>query len=91
MCDWKGKGININGDYILHLKFTGDIVIIATPMPGLDEMFNSLGYQSTSKLIGLKINLNKTKLMYNSHISSKHVIVNGGALRVIQEYVYLNQ
>jgi hypothetical protein len=27
--NWKGRGININGEYISHLKFADDIVIMA--------------------------------------------------------------
>lgn len=38
---------------------------------------------------GLEVNLNKTKIMYNSHISPRSIVVNGAALEVVQENVYL--
>ncbi|KAA5553182.1 hypothetical protein F3G54_32575, partial [Pseudomonas aeruginosa] len=33
--DWNGRGININGEYISHLRFADDIVIMAVSLQDL--------------------------------------------------------
>lgn len=43
-------------------------------------MRNILG--DATRLIGLEMNLDKTKIMYNSHISLRSLVVNGAALGV---------
>jgi hypothetical protein len=63
--NWKGRGININGEYILHLRFADDIIIMAGTMQDLQQMLNDLADSSVS--IGLRMNLDKTKVMFNEH------------------------
>jgi hypothetical protein len=38
--NWKGRGININGEYISHLRFADDIVIMAETLQDLQLMLN---------------------------------------------------
>ncbi|RVE46970.1 hypothetical protein evm_008354 [Chilo suppressalis] len=45
----------------------------------------------SSKRIGLRMNLDKTKVMFNELVDPGLVAVNGVPLEVIQEYVYLGQ
>lgn len=54
MLDLKGRGININGQYII--LFANDIVNMAEYLQGLKEVFNSL--RDALRLIRLKMNLN---------------------------------
>ena len=86
---WNGRGININGQYLSHLRFADDIVIMAETLHDLEEMLNGLG--DSSRRVGLGINFDKTKVMFNSHVSPRPVVVSGATLEVVQEYVYLGQ
>lgn len=87
--NWKRRGININGEYISHLRFADDIVILAETLQDLQEMVSSLA--ESSKHIGLRMNLDKTKIMFNELVDPRPVAVNGVPLEVVQEYVYLGQ
>ena len=35
------------------------------------------------------MNLDKTKIMFNEHVTPEPIAVNGGALEVVREYFYL--
>lgn len=56
------KGININGQHLSHLRYADDIIIIANGLHELEIMLNKLNIKS--KKVGLKMNTNKTKVMY---------------------------
>ncbi|CAB3240548.1 unnamed protein product [Arctia plantaginis] len=86
---WKGRGININGEYISHLRFADDIVIMAETLQDLQQMLNDLA--DTSVRIGLRMNLDKTKVMFNEHVLPEPIAVHGAVLEVVQNYVYLGQ
>jgi hypothetical protein len=64
--NWEGRGININGEYISHLQFADDIVIMAETLKDLQLMLNDLA--DSSARIGLQMNLDKTKVMLNEHV-----------------------
>ena len=87
--DWKGKGININGEYISHLRFADDIVLMAESLEELNQMLDGLA--SASRCIGLGMNLDKTKVMINGHIDPGPVVVHGHLLEIVSEYTYLGQ
>ncbi|KAG6448570.1 hypothetical protein O3G_MSEX005586 [Manduca sexta] len=87
--DWKGMGININSEYISHLRFADDIVIMAETLEELQQMLNSLA--SAAQRIGLTMNLDKTKLMINDHLDPRPIVVNRHLLEVVSEYTYLGQ
>ncbi|CAG4942909.1 unnamed protein product [Parnassius apollo] len=89
LLDWKGYGININGEYITHLRFADDIVIMAESLEDLSIMLNDLN--SASQRIGLKMNMDKTKIMFNVHVTPMPVVVGSTMLEVVDEYVYLGQ
>ncbi|KAI8428992.1 hypothetical protein MSG28_007581 [Choristoneura fumiferana] len=40
--DWKGRGINNNGEYFTHLRFADDIVVMAETMEDLSAMLTDL-------------------------------------------------
>ncbi|CAK1590282.1 unnamed protein product [Parnassius mnemosyne] len=89
LLNWKGYGININGKYITHLRFADDIVLMAESLEDLSTMLNALN--SVSQRIGLKMNMDKTKIMFNVHVTSMPVVVRSTKLEVVEEYVYLGQ
>ncbi|KAJ0181356.1 hypothetical protein K1T71_003441 [Dendrolimus kikuchii] len=87
--EWNERGININGERISHLRFADDIVVFAETLEGLTDMLNSLN--ESSRRVGLGMNLDKTKVMFNEHVMPRPVNVDGSPLEVVQEYVYLGQ
>ncbi|KAJ0178721.1 hypothetical protein K1T71_005496 [Dendrolimus kikuchii] len=87
--EWNERGININGERISHLRFADDIVVFAETLEGLTDMLNSLN--ESSRRVGLGMNLDKTKVMFNEHVMPRPVNVDGSPLEVVQEYVYLLQ
>ncbi|CAG9133443.1 unnamed protein product [Plutella xylostella] len=86
---WKGHGICINGEYMSHLRFADDIVIMAESLQELSWVLS--GLNAASRRVGLGMNLDKTKVMYNAHIKPEPVAVGEATLEVVQEYVYLGQ
>ncbi|XP_047994918.1 uncharacterized protein LOC125233097 [Leguminivora glycinivorella] len=89
MLDWARRGINVNGEYISHLRFADDIVILAKTRQDLQEMVQSLA--GSSQRIGLRMNLDKTKVMFNEYADPGPTAVDGISLEVVLEYVYLGQ
>nr|XP_032511484.1 uncharacterized protein LOC116765942 [Danaus plexippus plexippus] len=89
LLEWEGLGININGEYITHLRFADDIVVMAKSMDELSTMLESLN--RVSQRLGLKMNMDKTKLMSNVHVTPTRVMVENSVLEVVDAYVYLGQ
>ncbi|CAG9132702.1 unnamed protein product [Plutella xylostella] len=89
LVEWKRLGINVNGEYISHLRFADDIVIMAETLEELGEMLTDLN--DASKQVGLKMNMDKTKVMSNEHVSSSPVTVGGVTIEVVDQYPYLGQ
>jgi len=42
-----------------------------------------------SSKMSLKMNLSKTKVMYNQHAAKKEVKINGETIGIVDEFVYL--
>ena len=87
LLDWNGLGININGEYLTQLRFADDVVIMAESLDDLNNMLNDLS--RVSQQVGLKMNMSKTKIMCNAHVSLHPVIVENSALEIVDEYIYL--
>nr|ADI61818.1 endonuclease-reverse transcriptase [Bombyx mori] len=87
--DWKKMGININGQYISHLRFADDIVLMAESLQDLQQMLNGLA--DSSRRIGLRMNMDKTKVMFNCYISPGPIVVKDCPLEAVDEYLYLGQ
>lgn len=85
--DWSNKGVLINGCYINHLRFADDIVIISETFKDLEEMMRSLDDESSS--IGLEMNVNKTKIMTNSH--KRYIEIKGNNIEYVNNYIYLGK
>jgi hypothetical protein len=85
--NWKKPGININGEYFSH--FADDIVMMAEMLQNLQLMLNDLA--DSSARIGLRMNLDQTKTMFNEHVIPEPIAIIGAVLEVVQKYVYLGQ
>lgn len=85
---WKGRSININGEYLSHLRFADNIGIVAETVKDLQYLLNGL---TGSTRNGLQMNLIKTKLTFIKHVLLEPVAVNGVTLEVVQEHIYLTQ
>ena len=87
--DWSKKGIKINGEFLSHLRFADDIVIISSNPNELEEMLTELAEASIQ--VGLKMNLQKTKIMFNAFASKKKIMNNSNEIEEVESYVYLGQ
>jgi hypothetical protein len=87
--DWKGRGININGEYITQLRFADDIVVMAETMEDHSAMLADLC--RASDRVSLKMNMDKTKIMFNIYVAPTPVIIGSSALEGVDDYVYLAQ
>ncbi len=89
LLEWKGSGININGEYITHLRFADDIVVMAESLEDLSTMLDDLC--RVSQQVGLRMNMDKTKVMANAHVTPYPISVGSSNLEIVDEYVYLGQ
>jgi hypothetical protein len=62
---------------------------MAGTMQDLQLMLNDLADSSVS--IGLRINLDKTKVMFNEHGLREPIAIHRAFLEVVQKYVYFGQ
>ncbi|GBP58346.1 Putative uncharacterized transposon-derived protein F52C9.6 [Eumeta japonica] len=85
--DGSKNDICVLGHHLSHLRFADDIIMFAKSAKELEQMMQSLAYES--KKCGLQINANKTKVMTNS--TQRPVKVFGQQIDYIQEYVYLGK
>ncbi|XP_037872508.1 uncharacterized protein LOC119629720 [Bombyx mori] len=84
---WKNEGLKICNQYLSHLRFADDIVLLADNSRKLEKMINQLNVQS--KRVGLLMNKDKTKVMTNS---VKHPIkLEGKTLEFVNKYIYLGK
>lgn len=87
---WENKGIHIDGEYLNHLKFADDIVIISHSTEEATDMLNDLN--TKSRKCGLKINKAKTKIVRNKKEQSTHpVTLDNQRIEELSQYVYLGQ
>ena len=83
----KTKGVRIDDEYLSHLIFADDIVLIANSTSKLQEMLQDI--HDISKPVGLKMHL---KIMCNKHVNKDDdVIVDGKKIEEADRYVYLGQ
>ena len=87
LLDWNGLGTNINGEHLTHLRFADDVVLMAETLEDLNTMLEDL--RNPSQQVGLKMNLDKTKIMSNAHVTPAPVNVGNVTLEVVDHYVYL--
>ena len=76
--DWEDKGINLDGEHLSHLIFAVDIVLVAKSPEELESMLTDI--YLASKLVGLSMNLSKTKVMFNESATTSTVTVDGNTI-----------
>ena len=86
---WESKGINVDGEYLNHLRFADDIVLISDNAENLQEMLNDLNKESLK--VGLKMNRSKTKVMYNDRAQRRVIRIDNETLEEVEEYNYFGQ
>ncbi|XP_073946627.1 uncharacterized protein [Choristoneura fumiferana] len=86
LLEWKGLGININGEYnITHLRFSDDIMVVMAK--SIEELSTMLqGLNRVSQRVGLKMNRDKTKFMSNVHVVPTPILVENLVLEVVDAY-----
>jgi hypothetical protein len=87
--NWDKYGLCINGERLNNLRFADDIVLIANDPANLQIMLNELAL--VSQEVGLKMNLSKTKVMFNEFTNKTHITIEGTTLETVDEYIYLGQ
>jgi hypothetical protein len=82
--NWVEKGLKIDGVYLNHLRFADDIVLISTDIHELKSMLQDLNHKSNQ--IGLKMNLDKTKILSNS---LENITIDNINVEKVEQYIYL--
>lgn len=85
--NWQNKGINIDGEYLHHLRFADDVVITTDNLGEAQEMLEELR-QATAR-VGLYINYHKTQFMTNLVASGNLVTDEGDEIEQTHKYKYL--
>ena len=87
---WIKKGIQIDGEFLNHLRFANDIVIFPNSPKQLQQMLKEINEASLK--VGLSINLKKTKVMHNKHVHKNFEIkIDYSNIEVVDHYIYLEQ
>ena len=87
--NWENEGVRIDGEYLSHLIFADDIVLIANSTSKLQEMLQDI--YDISKPVGLKMYLEKIKVICNKDVNKDDVIVDGKKIEEVDKYVHLGQ
>ena len=87
--NWQDKGISINGEKLSNLRFADDVGLLSSSLSELQDMINEL--QEESEKIGLKANMEKTKIIINSYATKGSIRIKGEELQTVDEIVYLGQ
>ena len=87
--DWEHVGVVVNGERINHLRFADDIVLISSNAAEMEQMLNQLNNKSLN--IGLRMNMKKTKVMFNEYCKEHPLHVDQTTVEHVQDYVYLGQ
>ncbi|VDO43143.1 unnamed protein product [Haemonchus placei] len=86
-CNWSNFGVNIDGVRLNHLRFADDIVLITDSPEHASEMLHRLDEEGSQ--CDLTINTSKTNVMRNQFSGDTPVILKGGGIEDLDEYVYL--
>ncbi len=87
--EWDDMGLKIDGEYLNNLRFADDIVLLTNSGEDLEKMISDLHRNSLK--VGLKMNMKKTKIMYNKHLLGGQIMTGSKALELVEEYACLRQ
>lgn len=85
--DWSKAGLCIKGDYLSHLRFADDLVLLSESSSQLQIMIETLHLASVK--VGLQMNLTKTMAMTNR--GRRVITINGEPLEYTDKYIYLGK
>lgn len=71
LLEWKGSGPNINAEDITLFWFADDIVIMAESLEDLSILDD---HCRVSQQVGLRMNMDKTKVMSNAHVTPYSIL-----------------
>ncbi len=66
-------GLKIDGEYLNNLRFAGDIVLLSNSRNDLKIMIIDLHRESLK--VGFKMNMKKTKIMYDKHLTERQIMI----------------
>ena len=87
--DWENRGVSIHGKKLNNLRFADDVALIGESVQQIEMSLNELA--SESRKVGLKINMEKTKVLRNKHTDSYAVKMDGNEIEEVESYIYLGQ
>lgn len=88
--DNRKEGIKINGTVINNLRYADDMVLIATKSKDLQKLVEDVEKQS--EVMGLSLNVKKTKIMCVNRISIKfNILCKNNSLQQVDSYCYLGK
>ena len=87
--NWKDRCIKIDGEYLSHLIFAEDIVLIAKSTSELQKMVQDI--HETSKPVDLNMHLGKAKVMCNLAVNKTDININEWKIKEVDNYIYLSQ
>ena len=92
--DWSNRSASMIVNKLSNPRFTDDVTIIAQDLEELKLSLNELSLNELSVASmqhGLKINMPKTKVLRDKHVTQRPVIVGGSVIKEVQSYIYLGQ
>lgn len=84
--NWDNIGIKVDGEYLNHLRFADDIVLMADNIGDAAKMMGEL--MEATERTGLEINMDKTKFMTNLVPAGK-ISISGQTITQVYDYKYL--
>ena len=78
-------GIKIAGRNINNLRYADDTTLLAESEEELKSLLMKV--KEESKKVGLKLNIQKTKIMASGPITSSQI--NGGAMKTVTDFIFL--
>ena len=87
--EWQAYGINIDGEHLTHLRFADDILLLSHDPLELQTMIRELS--DASQMVGLNMNIKKTKVMMSNKLQNKTITVNGRVIEQVENYIYLGK
>ena len=81
--NWKDRGIKIYGEYLSHLIFADDIILITKSTSELQKMVQDI--HETSKPVGLNMHLGKTKVMWSPVVNKTDININRRKIKEVRQ------
>ena len=78
-------GIKIAGRNIYYLRYTDDTILMAESKEELKSLLKKV--KEESEKVGLKLNIQKTKIMASGHITSWEI--DGETVETVSDFVFL--